>query len=123
MPALARVFCTVGDGLLEPAASRSNAYVSPVPTNAPSFGTIKRLSLEDKAVLSSGGTGRPTRRIESRYPFDLKKWKGVFRAACLTRMDTRMERSRISIEDRSIEDFPTFFYRIVPFSEEVARAP
>ncbi len=84
------------------------AYVSPVPTNAPGYGTIRHSALLGPGTVLIQWANWPTNtpyRIE--VSLTLKEWKEF---ASGTSSSTS---GVISILDGSMGDFPVFFYRIV----------
>jgi hypothetical protein len=110
MPALARSFALSETVVWNPPPDTNNVYISPVPTNAPSFGTIKLL-FKDKAVVQ--WLNWPTNaayRIEASY--DLTKWQ-EFSSGISGTNGTTNGTTRIIIMDFGIDDTPTFFYRLV----------
>jgi hypothetical protein len=92
--------------LSETFTAPESAYVSPVPTNAPSFGTIKLVS--DDAIITWGNwpTNEPYIIEVSN---DLKRW--VTLASGMSSSNS----TEITILDRSVrDDYQIFFYRLVP---------
>jgi hypothetical protein len=79
--------------------------VSPVPTNAPSFGRIAPLKDGVLVEWANWPTNTPY-KIE--VSLNLIDWK-LF-ANGLSSSNS----NKITIIDRSLEDFPAFFYRLVP---------
>lgn len=88
-----------------PPPDTNNVYVSPVPTNSPSYGTIK-LSLGSAFIAwNNWPTNTPYRIEVSR---DLNTW-ALFSSGISSTNSTR-----IIIMDHSVyDDYPTFFYRLL----------
>lgn len=80
-------------------------YVSPVPTNAPSFGIIAPLK-DGVAVEWVNWPVNTPYKIE--VSLNLIDWK-LFVSGM-----SSSNSNKITIIDRSLEDFPAFFYRLVP---------
>lgn len=101
MPTGARTFALSASFTTE---EPTPVYVSPVPTNAPSFGTIT--PIQDGVVIqwNNWPTNTPY-RIE--VSTTLTNWKEF--AAGVSGDSTV-----ITIMDRSVFDFPAFFYRLMP---------
>lgn len=111
MPMGARTFALSETIIWNPPPNTNDVYISPVPTNAPSFGTVK-LVFNDKAIVQwlNWPTNTPY-RIEATY--DLKTWQ-EFSSGISGTNGTTNGTIRIVIMDFAIEETPTFFYRLVP---------